>query len=236
MTRPKTAPPGSPSLPLGDSRAAVAKKPKKSRKPAGIRWALIPIIDWTDAAAVQSARSELRELFDRAPGFGRTVDNSKHPFGDLWRAIAEKDMATVREARANLFGAFSLEVIWALLRLAELSTKAHEFEIATLGKKAKGRLQGKKGAEGRTGLTKTGVANLEAFWAEQGWDLDNYKLYDKDNKIKKEKTAKKLGVSVGQIGRYLRAKFPEMKRKRRPRAPPSAAPQKKFRHIVRKRR
>jgi hypothetical protein len=202
---------------------AAKKKPKKSRKPkkpASIRWLLIPIIDWTDAAAVQSARSELRELFDRARGFGHTVDNSKHPFGSAWRAIVEKDMAIVREARANLFRAVSLEVIWALLRLAELSTKAHESEINTLGKRGEGKRGGKK----RTVLTDKGVIDLKAFWAERGWDLDEYKPNDTGNKTKIQKAAQKLEVSKGTIHRWLRVIFPEKTRKRQRRPRSSAAP------------
>jgi hypothetical protein len=235
LTRPKPAPSGPSSPPPGDGRATATKKAKKSKKPASIRWALIPIIDWTDAAAVESARSELRELFDRALGFGRTVDSSKHPFGSAWRAIVEKDMATIREARANLFGAFSLEVIWAALRIAELTTKAHEFEINALGKRAKGRQQGKKGAEGRTAITERGVAELEAFFIKRDWDINILKTDDDHNTTKIKEAAKALGVDPRTIYRYVRVKFPAMTRKRR-RAPSSAAPQKKFRHIVRKRR
>ncbi len=227
----------SPSSLLPDGRAVAAKKkPKKSRKPkkpASIRWLLIPVIDWTDAAAVQSARSELRELFDRVLAFGRSVDSSKHQFGDAWRAIVEKDMAIVREARANLFGRLPLEVVWALLRIAELSVKAHEFEINALGKKAKGRLQGKKGAEGRTAITERGVAKLEAFFIERGQDINKLKTRNNIAKEMEEAAAKELRVTTRTIYNYVTAKFPELKRQRR-RAPSSVASQNKFGNIVRK--
>ena len=125
----------------------MAKRPTRRgrKKPKRIRWALAPIVDRKDAAAVKRARSELRELIDRVLGAGRNaLDSHAHPFSQVIRAIAETDMASVREWRANPFKAFSLEVWWACLRLAELSTKAHEAELVSRFRTAKATSKQKK--------------------------------------------------------------------------------------------
>ena len=94
-----------------------------------------------------------------------------------------------------------------------------------------------QGGKGRTAETDDGIANLKAYWSEQGWDLDQYKPYDTGNTHKVEKSAEALGVDKRTIGRYIarymRDRFPEMTKKRRRRAPSSETPQKKIRHIVR---
>jgi hypothetical protein len=83
---------------------------------------------------------------------------------------------------------------------------------------------GLQGGRKRTVRTERGVKALKAFWAEQGWDLDKYKPYDKGNKSKIEKTTKKLGVGEREIARYLGVIFPEKTRKRLRRPRSSAAP------------
>jgi hypothetical protein len=108
-------------------KRSVRRGPKK---PADVRWISIPIIGGKPADVV-AARQQIRALLDRVLSAGReALDSRRHPFSHVIRAQVEKDMATVREARAgNPLEALSPEVWWASLRLAELSTMAHEGEL-----------------------------------------------------------------------------------------------------------
>jgi hypothetical protein len=126
-------------------------------------------------------------------------------------AIAESERARAESERARADAERA-----AARAESERATQAEADRVAQV------RAWGSEGGGKRAELTERGVKNLKAFWAEQSFDLDNYKPNDTGNKTKIDETAKKLKVSKGTVQRYLRVIFPERTRKRQPRPRSSA--------------
>lgn len=119
---------------------------------------------------------------------------------------------------------------------AAARAEAERAAQAEANRAARAKAWSSQGGQGRTAVTWRGVLKLEAFFEQKGLDINILKTYDEHNTSKKKEAAKALGVTLRTIDRYVAARFPEKKQKRRPRPPPSETPQKKFRHIVRIRR
>jgi hypothetical protein len=145
------------------------------------------------------------------------------------RVAAEKEAARVeaeKKAR-DLVAARDEAKRAAALAEAEKAAAIAEAERAAQAEAdrvAQVKAWGSQGGGERAELTKSGVEKLKAFWAGQGWKLDEYKPNDTGNKTKIEKAAKELNVSTSTIRRWLRFMFPEKTRKRQRRPRSSAAP------------
>jgi hypothetical protein len=133
----------------------VAKRPRRPRGPADIRWILIPIPilngEKVDAAVLSRARSEIRDFLAQVEASGReALDIGPHPFRQVYAEKAEEALTIVGKALAgDPFQAFSPERIRALAVLVELGAKAHAVKINRLGERTRPAKATKKAAKNR---------------------------------------------------------------------------------------
>ena len=188
---------------------------------------------WTACARLMSIGQATRaELAKRAAAEAAERAAAEKEAARVETETAARDLAAARDEAERVAAIAESERARAEAERAVAIAESERAARAEAERVARAKARSAKGGRGRTAETEKGVAKLEAFWGAEGW-LDKYKPYDKDNKIRIDKTMKALKVSRETVYRYLRVIFPEKKRGRRPRAPSSETPRKKVSHIVR---